>query len=53
MNIDKKEPEIYTNAMDYLESHKNERRCFQCGKLLEDFEQYICIFCTELIEKAR
>jgi hypothetical protein len=42
----------FKNGMEYLRLHKEDRYCYVCGKKLEDFEQYLCIFCQEKVEQA-
>jgi len=44
---------VYANSIDYLEQHKDERRCYICGRLLEEVEKYLCIYCEELVEQGR
>ena len=44
---------VYANGLDYLEQHKEERRCFICKGLLDECETYLCTSCEELVEQGR
>jgi hypothetical protein len=42
----------FENGLEYLKAHKDEKRCYMCGRKLEEGELYLCIFCQELVERA-